>query len=342
MADDMSFEMRVRGLSLVPGNPIPTGGAGAHVVKARVRNGSEWSPLLETSITVNVNAAATANLAVTELMYHPADATGGEGAFTDNDFEFIELTNISSGTIDLAGVTLADAVTFAFDAAPPAAKILPPGARVVVVANPAAFAARYPGSTAVIAGAYSGNLSNSGEQVSVLDGTGAVIRRFTYTDDEPWPVDADGSGAGMVLNAAADLDHTVPFNWHASAALNGSPGMPDHVAAPADPNGDPDGNGLTNFHEFAMGGTTPPGFVMEPVAEQAGAVHAVFRFRRNLAAGGLAFEPQACDDLAAWDPAKLVYVKTQRQADGTAVVTYRSALPADQLPGRFFARLKVR
>ena len=118
--------------------------------------------------------------------------------------------------------------------------------------------------------------------------------------------------------------------------------MPDHVAAPADPNGDSNGNGLTNFHEFAMGGSGATSFVREPVADQAGAIHAVFRFHRNLAAGGLVFEAQSCDDLVSWGTSGLVYMKTQRQADGTAVVTYRSALPADQLPGKFFARLKVR
>ena len=44
-------------------------------------------------------------LRVTELMYHPAPPTAAElaaGYFDDDDFEFIEVTNISpSATIDL-------------------------------------------------------------------------------------------------------------------------------------------------------------------------------------------------------------------------------------------------
>jgi hypothetical protein len=235
-------------------------------------------------------------------------------------------------------------VEFSFNTVPVAARSLSPGGRVMVVSNPAAFQLRYAGSPAVVAGQYTGNFKDSSEQVSLLDAGGGVIRRFTYTDAEPWPVDADGTGASMVLNAAADLDHTVPSNWHASAALNGGPGVDDHLPMPADPGGDVNSNGLSNLYEFATGGSVLPTFVLENHMPPAGveAKYAVFRFRRNLAAGGLTFEPQGCSDLGVWKPEEMVYVGTARQSDGTAIVTCRSALPASGLPGKFFARLEVR
>ena len=344
LASDLSFDLRVRALSLSAGQPVAAGGPGNHVVRARVKNGSAWSPLAEQTITVSAVGPATANLAVTELMYHPAAATAGEGAFEDAAFEFIELANIGNQSVDLSGVTLADAVVFAFNNAPPAARLLAPGARVVVVADPAAFAARYPTSSAVIAGAFSGNFDDTTEQVSLLDGTGAVIRRFTYRDQEPWPVDADGGGASMVLKAAADLDHTLPGSWHASATLLGVPGLTDQIPPVLDPNGDSDGDGLANFYEMATGGGSLPVLGNEPLTlpGSAEAIHAIFRFKRNLGMGGVDFIAESCADLGSWDTTGLIYVGTRRQSDGTAVVTYRSALPAAQMPGKWFARLKIR
>jgi hypothetical protein len=351
-ANDLSFELRVRALSQVLGAPVSVS-PGVHVVRARVRNGNEWSPLTQASLQVATIPAAAANLVVTELMYHPADpSTPEEAGYEDNDFEFIELANISNQTIDLSGVTLADAVTFSFNNAPVTLRTLVPGGRVLVVANTSAFAARYPSPGDVtpppampIAGQYSGNFSNSSETVSVLDANGAVIRRFTYTDSEPWPVDADGKGASMVLRSATDLDHNVPMNWHASYAMNGSPGRVDHLPPVLDPTGDSDGDGLSNFLESAIGGGTLPKLTVAPFTPDGGVEdeYAFFAFTRSLAMAGVEYVAESSLTLREdWNTDGLIYVRTQRQADGTAIVTYRSAVPAAQMPAKWFARLKVR
>jgi len=336
---DLTFDLRVRALRSEAGTPLAFGATGAHVVRARVKNGDVWSPLTEQSVIVTAITPVPANLAVTELMYQPRPPGPSEAAFTASDFEFIELTNIGVLPIDLTGVKLVDAVTFSFDPL-----TLASGGRVVVVANEAAFLARYPSSTATIAGQFAGNFDDTSELVSVLDTTGAVIRRFTYNTSEPWPVDASGTGASMVLSAAADLDHTSPENWHASAAMDGAPGLDDHLPAPGNPNGDDNGNGSSNFYEYATGGGSLPTFTLESFSSPLGETetHAIFRFNRNLAAGGRTFIAESCDDLTSWGATDLVYLSTSRRIDGTAVVTYRSALPLSGLPSRFFARLKVK
>jgi len=352
-ANDLSFDLRLRALHQSAGTPVSSGSPGIHVVRARVKKGSEWSPLAQATLNVATVPASAANLIVSELMYHPADpATPQEAGYVDNDFEFIELTNIGTTAVDLGGVTLVDAVTFSFDSAPANLRVLAPGGRVLVVANTAAFAVRYPPPGDIVpppvrpvAGQYTGNFNNSSEQVTVLDAGGNVIRRFTYQDTEPWPVDADGSGASMVLRAVADLDHTIPSNWHASALTHGGPGEADHAPPVLDPNGDSNGNGLPNYLEAATAGGkmpvvstakfTPPGGVEDD--------YVIFTFHRSLAIAGAEYIAENSATLAGdWGTDGLVYVKTQRQADGSAVVTYRSALPRAQMPAKWFARLKVR
>ena len=60
-------------------------------------------------------------------------------------------------------------------------RFLNPGQSVVVVSNLQAFEDRY-GTNALVAGVYSGNLSNSGETVTLVDATGAVIQSFAYSN----------------------------------------------------------------------------------------------------------------------------------------------------------------
>lgn len=343
-AVDLSFDLRVRALRRVEGTPLAFASAGNHVVRARVKSGATWSPLLVQSVTATAIAPVRANLAVTELMYCPRPSGPSEAPFSAADFEFIELTNIGQETIDLSGMIIAGSVTFAFADAAPGSRTLVPGGRVVVVSNEAAFPLRYPSSSAIIAGAFTGNLDDASAQVRVLDGTGGVIREFTYVSAEPWPVDAGAGGVSLVLNAAADLDHTLPENWHAGATEDGVPGADDHQPSPANPNGDDNGDGLSNLYEYATGGSSLPSFTLEAYAASAGPpeTHAMFRFNRNLAAGGRTFIAEACDNLASWDASGLVYVGTSRRSDGTAVVTYRSAVSFAQLSTKFFARLRVK
>ncbi|MFM8617319.1 MAG: CotH kinase family protein [Opitutaceae bacterium] len=219
---DLRFDLRVIGLTAsAPGDVITLPATGAHTLRARVLDGTTWSPLTEATYVMDAAPAGPANLVVSEFHYHPSDPTPDEiarGFNSGNDFEFIELMNISrSQTVDLTGVKLEDAVAFDFSSVPPALRLLPPGGRIVVVENAAAFAARLePGVLPVVAGAFSGNLSNGGEQIIVRAADGGIIRRFTYRDAFPWPEEADGGGASLVLsNPASNPDHNLASSWHA-------------------------------------------------------------------------------------------------------------------------------
>ena len=242
---DLRFDLRIVGLTASgPGPAIALTTPGPHTLRTRIRNGSTWSPLTEATFVVESVPASAANLVVSELHYHPPDPTAAElaaGLNQDNDFEFVELLNISRTTaIDLSGVKLEDAVAFDFSAAPAALRYLPPGGRIVVVENLAGFAARrQPGAQSTVAGAFAGNFSNSTEQLIVRAANGSIIRQFTYRDSFPWPEEADGGGSSLVLNDPfSNPDHTLASSWHASAPVAlarpaAAPPAPVVVAQPA-------------------------------------------------------------------------------------------------------------
>jgi hypothetical protein len=183
-------------------------------IKARVLAGGTWSALNEATFTV---AELGLPLAITEINYNPP---GGEA------YEFLELQNLGGRALDLGGFSF-EGIEFVF----PWGTVLPPGGLVVLAnnANPAAFAARYPGVP--VFGYYRGNLSNGGERISLYDRNGTLVLAVQYDDEDGWPLAADGAGATLELR---DLrgDFSAPASWRASARPYGTPGQPPAPLTP--------------------------------------------------------------------------------------------------------------
>ncbi|MCW5557892.1 MAG: CotH kinase family protein, partial [Verrucomicrobiae bacterium] len=220
----------------------------------RSRQGSEWSALVEGSFLPDVVPASSNHIVVSEFCYRPSDAaTPAEVAITSDrdDFEFVELMNVGSRTVDLTGLRFTVGILFDF----PAGTLLGPRERLVVVKNRAAFEARYGVDTGMrIAGAYDGNLSNSGEELAIVDAQGAEVRRFQYLDRAPWPTGPNRNGYSLVLlRPESAPDHRLPSNWRTSAAPGGTPGGTDAVAFVGDPEADADGNGQADLLDYALG-----------------------------------------------------------------------------------------
>lgn len=158
-------------------------------------------------------------LRVSELMYHPSALLGNP--ISPEAFEFIELRNISTTeTLNLAGVRFTDGVDFTFPSGD-AARLLP-GARLIVVANSVAFAARY-GSQLPVIGNYLGQLDNGGERLRILEPTGEEILDFVYKDGI---TSADGGGFSIEIKDEAAHPETwnEPSSWRSSLRRDGSPG----------------------------------------------------------------------------------------------------------------------
>ncbi len=227
-------------------------------VRVRVLNGTEWSAIDEAKFLVNVVPATAANLRVSEVHYHPADPSTREVAagFRDADaFEFIELVNISSETIDLSNTRLATIVVGAeeqgvdFNFASSPVRLLAPGQRVVVVEDLAAFNERYrPLANISVAGQWQGTLSNRSETITVRSGD-ALLQQFTYQD--AWHPSTDGPGYSLEIIDPAANDLTAwsrAAAWKASNSIGGSPGS----AASATVTGDVNDDGQFNSTDLVI------------------------------------------------------------------------------------------
>ncbi len=198
--------------------------------------GDDWSAPA-TAVYFNDSPAAAGNLVISEINYNPAAPTAAEellGFDNNDDFEFIELLNVSDQPLVLTGTRLAVAdydgeeEGVAFDFSNGSIHTLAPGERLIVVEDADAFAARY-GKGAPVAGEWNGSLSNNREQLTLLAYDGATIQQFAYNDSGLWPGRADGNGSSLeIVNRDGNLDD--PRNWRASVLFNGSPGGED--AAP--------------------------------------------------------------------------------------------------------------
>lgn len=158
-------------------------------------------------------------LRITEIHFNPPAVPVGSSL--PDELEFLELRNLSpTEVLDLNGVRLVDGVDFDFSTS--ALKRLNPGARCVVVANPAVFAARY-GSAVPVAGQYSGRLDNGGERLRLIDAKGEEVLDFNYKDGVPA---ADGGGYSLeVVDEQADPDAwDDKAQWRAGSTPGGTPG----------------------------------------------------------------------------------------------------------------------
>jgi hypothetical protein len=176
-------------------------------------------------------------IVINEIMYHPDWPVGG--SYTNDQYEYIELHNISAEPVTLYDYDKAqpwkftDGIDFTFPEDAPVT--LPAGGYLLLVKEPEAFVWRYPAvPIEKILGPYSGSLNNAGERLELsmsgdVDefGTRYYIRvdRVGYSDgfhpdDCPggvdlWPTEADGGGKSLTRKTGADYGND-PDNWTAT------------------------------------------------------------------------------------------------------------------------------
>ena len=189
---------------------------------------SVWSGLRQLRFTLDP-LAVPADLVVTEIHYHPAAPTASELAsnanLTSEDFEFIELKNISTQTVDLFGARFTKGVDFVFDGT--SLYRIAPNATVVLVRNPTAFTARY-GARSNIAGTFTGSLDDAGEALRLERFDGLELFELTYNDR--WYPTTDGLGFSLVRRRL-DVGDGSSEAWGPSSQVGGNPGE-ENTAAP--------------------------------------------------------------------------------------------------------------
>jgi hypothetical protein len=188
-------------------------------------------------------------IVISEIMYNPDWPDGGspqdgQAHYTNDQYEYIELKNISAGPVKLYRDDKAepwkftDGIEFIFGGNSPVT--IPAGGYIVIVKHPAAFSWRYPNVPAgIIYGPYEGNLNNAGESLELsmpgdfdTESTLHCIRidRVNYSDGshpencpgdiDLWPVEADGYGQSLTRKVSTDYGND-PDNWIATAPSPG-------------------------------------------------------------------------------------------------------------------------
>jgi len=181
-------------------------------------------------------------IVISEIMYNPEWPDGG--SYTNDQYEYIELQNISAEPVTLYRYDKAepwkftDGIEFTFPANSPVT--IDAGGYLLIVNKPAAFLWRYPDvPDGIILGPYDGNLSNTGENLELsmpgdVDKDGMLhyirIDRVKYSDGSHsencpgnfdfWPIEADGNGGALKRRISSEYGND-PENWTASAPSPG-------------------------------------------------------------------------------------------------------------------------
>ena len=157
--------------------------------------------------------AAPGSITFDEIFYYPP---------SDKGLEWFELHNPMALDMDLSGWSIAGGVTYTFAEG----TVMAAGGFLVLASDPA----RVSGSL----GPYVGSLANDGERLDLRNNAGRLIDTVAYGDDDPWPVQPDGSGLSLAkIDADAASDHAE--NWRASAQIGGTPGQPNDLNPLAPP-----------------------------------------------------------------------------------------------------------
>ena len=320
-----------------------------------------WSGLAEIRYFIGEEPASNENLVISEIMYNPADPTAAEetAGFDDkDDFEFLELLNIGAKPIALSGACLRGAADLNFAEG----TSLAPGERLVVVANATAFAKRY-GTDIEPAGQYTGGLTNSGARIFLRAHDRSTIHEFTYSDDAPWPEEADGEGKSLVLkNPEDNPDPRLPTSWSAGAWDNGTPGADESDqggnpgfdgwladqfteaeradAAISGVTADADGDGLPVLAEYLLGGDPKAG---EPEKLPHGALvggHFHLSFDRQRGLTDVEFTVETSANLVNWTDGDMEQVRVTAKGDALETVVLRQTKAVED-EGTRYARLRV-
>jgi len=186
-------------------------------ITARTEHQGSWSPKTGLKLWV---LEGFENLKITEIHYHPLDE--GDTLDNDSDYEFIELKNVGSESLDISAFHFSRGISYTF----PATSTIAPSQIIVLASNAAAFQQRYEFSAD---GVYTGHLANSGETVALNSAINDTLIKIRYNDKYPWPGSTDGQGFSLTSKKMNPYQNpNNPERWCASSVIHGTPGQDDY------------------------------------------------------------------------------------------------------------------
>lgn len=187
----------------------------AHI-KARTFYDGEWSALREDYFILPDNYQ---DLKITEIHYNPLYEVGQDS----RDFEFIEIKNTGTSTLNLKGTQFTKGISYKFDSN----SFIEPGGFIVLANSPTNFYSRYhfwPSHQ------FEGNLDNNGEIIEFIDAYDNIIFSLTYNGVNGWPIEPKIDGYSLVpTDFNPSTNQTDYIDWRASMEIGGSPGRDDYI-----------------------------------------------------------------------------------------------------------------
>ena len=165
-----------------------------------------------------------------EIMYNPPGDT-------DDSQEWIELYNQLSTDVDLSDWSIEGGIEFDFpggETGLPGGTVLPGHGYLVLAKSPESLDSLPQGVQ--VLGPYTGQLSNGGEELRLINNDGRVMNVVDYDDDGAWPVGPDGAGLSLAKRNA-NSNSEAAENWTYSGQLGGSPGEANFSASFFEPLG---------------------------------------------------------------------------------------------------------
>lgn len=231
---------------------LPAGGWHAVLPAPHCRWADEWAGSFADS-----QNEAPASVVISEINYKPANTLANEwrdsnrGGTCRTDFvykrggdndEYVELHNPTADDIDLRSWQLAGGVSYSFPADP--SSVIPAGSFLLLCrrdpladstatdtdADPRLCCQHPQMLTTSCCHRYSGELSNSGEQLYLLNADAEIVEQVEYDAERPWPEAADGYGRSLE-RISVDAAAANPDSWLASSTLGGTPGAPNSNSA---------------------------------------------------------------------------------------------------------------
>lgn len=184
------------------------------------------------------------------------------------------------------------------------------------------------------------------------------MHEFSYDNVSPWPDLSllDGYSIQIIDRAG---DHGDADNWRVSSSEGGSPGgrldfasWQASVFSEADlsnpgisgENADPDGDGWSNFFEFAMGSfplsaSSSPGELTSEIKQIDGENYLTVTVTRAPGERAVRLVAQASRDLSSWSDDGVLVLPGAVSGDGSVTSTYRHPAPIGN--GGAYLRLKA-
>ena len=278
------------------------------------------------------------SLRITEIHFSPPRGKG---------FEFVELRNVGSSSLDLSGVYFDAGITGTLSGT------LAPGEFGLVVANPANYSGQK------ILGTFTGALNNGGEQLTLRDSVGEKILSFRFEGDWFTPARDQGYSIEFVDDSADWATWDLRSSWALSYDVHGSPGVVSpgysHVyyswstqyftlselenPAVSGPMVDASGDGISNLLKYAMGlDPTIKTSALQVTAAIDGDL-LTYGFSRLEKTPDISVTVEVSRDLLDWAPT-ISLISSSSNGDGAEDVVFRSDVAVSS-EARQFLRIKV-